>query len=278
MGATFPLVFDSTFGQNPDWLIDGEEITRQVSETVTNRTLQLEFRVTTSLLENKLRPLKSDEGKVDVVPTDDGGFRAVDRAGGDNTYQIDPPDKREPLRQGGEFHVARYEESLVSQAVGEWQVELELIRDRDRTDDGSVAQPVGGAAFPMVFDATFDRRSDAVWRFETPNGPFWTDRVDAAFVGTGEQGVRRFEITMRVTRDEAYAFETAYPRLGGGRVREIPDAPNVAVDDTADDAVTITIDAPGTGEVPDGDYLVTEWESTRLSEAYQEISMTVAQQ
>jgi hypothetical protein len=277
MGATFPLTFPATFEPQPSWWIDGEAITRQVDETATPRGLSLSWRVTSDLLESKLRPLKQDEGKVDVIGTDSGGHRAIDRANGSNTYVLTPPDKRQPLRQEATYHVDQFEETLISQDVGEWQVDVEFVRARDRTDDASVNQPVGGATFDAAFPMTFERRSPAGWGFTTPNGEFWTDRVSAELLGTGEGGVRRFELTMRLTFEEARAFETAYPRIGGGRVREVPDAPNVAVDDTTDGAVTIGVDAPGTNDVPDGEYVITEpWESTRLTEAYQEVSVVIA--
>jgi hypothetical protein len=235
----------------------------------------LTWRVTTSVLEQALRPLKPDEGKVDVLGTDDGGFVSVDRASGNNTYTLTPPPTREPLRQEAKFHVARYEEDLVSQTGDEWQVEIEFVRGADRGDTPTADQPVSGAAFPMTFDAVF-RVSPSAWGFTTPLGTLTSDRVDANVVGTGEGGVKRFNITARFTKSQAHVFEAAYARLGGGRVREVPDAANVAVDDTTDDAVTVEVDAPGSAEVPDGAYIVTRWESRRLTDAYQELDVTIA--
>jgi len=262
MGASFPLTFDAVFEPQAVWWIDGDPIPRQTSETATDRTLTLSWRVTTAKLESVLRPLKPDEGKVDTIGTDDGGYRSVDRAGGDNTYTLDPPDPRAPLRQATTtWHVNRYEEALISQAVGEWEVEIEFVRAENRTDTPSLSQS----------PATDE------WGITTRNGTIATGRVDADVLGTGEGAVERFEIETRLTFEQAHVFEAALARLGAARIRTIPDAPNVAVDDSTTDAATVTLDTPDSQTVvSDGDYLVTDWDSERITDAYQRVSMTVA--
>jgi len=114
------------------------------------------------------------------------------------------------------------------------------------------------------------------WGFDTPLGQVVSSRVDAEFLGLGEGGVERFELTVRFTKSQCHVYEAAYVRLGGVRVREIPDATNVAVDETSGDG-TVTIDSPNTSVVADSEYVITEWESERLNDAYQSLSMTVAQ-
>jgi hypothetical protein len=63
----------------------------------------------------------------------------------------------------------------------------------------------------------------------------------------------------------------------GVRVKSIPDAPNVVRDDTSSDTNTITVDAPDSQSVvSDGDYVVLEWETERLNDAFQEYTIEVA--
>jgi hypothetical protein len=160
------------------------------------------------------------------------------------------------------MHVARYEETLISQDVGEWQVEVEFQRDAERADTPSIS----------------DTPDADEWGFTTRYGTIATPRVSADLLGTGEGGVERYEVTARLTKAETQVFESALNRLGASRIREIPDAPNVAVDDSDDDAASVTIDAPDSQDtVSDGEYVVFEWESTRLSDAYQEVTFTVAE-
>lgn len=276
MGASFPWTFDQSFDPQPSWWIDGVPVNRIISEEATNRTLTLTWRVTTDTLTTTLRPLKTDEGKVETIGTDDGGFRAVDRSNGANTYTLTPPTRRLPLRQEQTVHVLRYEETLVSQDTDEWDVTVEFVRSEERTDTPTIDQPATGAAFAWTFSQAFERRTPATWGFDTPRGELSSDRVSADLLGTGEGGVKRFEVEARLTTAQTHAFEAAYARLGGGRVRTIPDAPNVAVDDTTDDAVTVDVNSPADAAVSSGAYVVAEWSSERLTDAFQNVSMTLA--
>lgn len=243
------------------WVLDNDSIGRVTGERATHQTLSLTTRVDSETLAATLRALKTDEGKVEVIGTDDGGYRAVDRANGGNSFILLAPIQRQPLRRGGTVHVARYEETLVSQDVGEWDVEIEFQHADERTDTPSLSE-------------TADANE---WGLETRYGTVATERVDADVVGTGEAGVERFELQIRLTFSQAHVFEAALNRLGAGRVREIPDAPNQAIDDSTDGAATVTVNAPdGQDTVADGAYVVQEWESTRLTDTYQEISVTIA--
>lgn len=244
-----------------NWLVDNQFVGEVTTEVKSVDTLSLITRATTDTVENNLRPLKSDEGQVDVLSSDDGGWTAVDRAGGKNTFTVTVPIRRQDLRQNGEYHVDRYKEDLVSQAVNEWSVELDLIEDANRTDTPSISESA----------------DNDEWGLKTRYGEIATGRVDARLLGTGEGGVKRFELTARLTFEQAHVFEAAVSLLNAVRIREIPDNTNLVVDDTDANANTLTIDAPDNQSiVSDGDYVVTDWQSTRLSDAYQSVEITIA--
>ena len=236
----------------------------------------LPARVRSTELLQTLRALKTDEGKVDILPKDDGGFVAIDRANGGNSFTLTPPVQRRPLRENGTVHVQRYEEDNVSQTGDDWSISVEFARDANREDTPSSSEaPQNGAVFDFAFPATF---GPSEWGITTRYGTIATERVTATEVsGTGEGGVQRFELTATLTFAQAHAFEAALSRLGAARIREIPDAPNVAVDDSSDDAATVTIDAPNSQDtVADGEYVVLAWQSERVSDAYQRVTLTVA--
>lgn len=275
MGATFDWVFPQTFEPQESWWVDGVPVPTAINETATARTLSLTFRVTSQDLLDTVRQLKPDEGKVDVLTVDDGGFSAIDRANGANSFTLTPPTARLPLRGEDTYHVNRYEETLVSQDIGEWTVDVEFIKSRNRTDSPTISETKSGAVFDWTFPQTFEERLG--WAFDTRYGQIATDRVDAEFLGTGSDGVERFELVARLSFEQAHVLEAAYSRLAGGRVKQIPDAPNVMVDETTDDAVTVTVNAPESqSTVADGAYVITEWESERLNDRFQSVAFTVA--
>jgi len=245
-----------------DWVLDGTPIELITDESATHSTLSLVIRSERQQLIDTLRPLKSDEGKVSVRGTNAGGYRAIERADGANTFEINAPVERTPLRPGIEtYHVDRYEESLVDPNLSEWDVELDLIPERNRTDTPSLSQT------PAADE----------WGIETRYGEIATGRVDAEFAGTGADGVDRFDLTVRLTFEQAHVFEAALSRLEGVRVRNIPDATNEPIDDTDDDANTVTIDAPdGQSVVDDGEYVVMEWSDSKITDAYQELSVVIS--
>ena len=296
-GATLGNATGGTLGESfAEYLLDGQLLPAYHTEVATHDSLTLGFRVTTRTLLKVLRQAKNDQNKVTVLQADDGGYAAVGRADGANTFTLTPPKVRRPLRQEGTYHVVRYEESLVSQTVEEWEVEIEFVPASNRTDQGSIGLQeqqafTGGDAGATLGNATGFTLGNSTgaslgntrvgvpqdwWGIDTRYGEIATDRVDAEFLGTGADGVERFEVTMRLTFDQAYVFETALARLDGVRVRSLVDATNAAVDDTATGANTVAIDSPTESVVENGDYVVMAWESTRINEAYQTVSMEIA--
>lgn len=257
--STFPWTFPQTFSGSPDWQIAGSSIGAPTTELATHRSLILGFRVSTSTLTTVFRPLKPNEGQLTILQTDSGGYRVIDRASGDNTFTLTPPARRDPLRYEGEYHVRRYEESLVSQAVNEWDIEIEFVPTENRSDSPSASA-----------SAAADE-----WGFQTRYGTLATPHVDAEFLGTGRDGVERFELVVRFGFDEAHVFEAALSHLEAARIRQIVDAPNEAVDDTNGDN-TLTLTTPSGSTVSDGEYLVTEFESRRLNDEWQEVTTRIA--
>lgn len=255
--SSFPLVFPFTF-TNTNWQLDGDSLTAPTTEVATHQSLVLGFRVSTSTLTSTFRPLKANEGQLSMLRTDGGGYRVVDRAGGDNTYTLSPPARRQPLRYEGEYHVRRYEESLVSQAVNEWDVEIEFVPSTNRADSPSASALIGANE----------------WGFNTRYGTLATPHVDAEFLGTGRGGAERFELLIRFGFDEAHVYEAALAQLEAARVRQIVDAPNKVVDDTGG-SNTITVTSPVGSEVPDGDYIALDFESERLNDGFQAVTTTI---
>ena len=258
-GATLGTEHGGTLGTAyEDWRLDGALVPTVITEAATHETLTLTWRVSTADLNEHLRPLKRDEEKVTVLPTDDGGFIALDRAGGENTYQLGPPNRRQPLRQSGEYHVLAYEETLVSQDVDEWDVEIEFVPAQNRSDEPS----------------RDESRGPAEWGFETRFGELAVERVSADVQGTGADGVEHVELVATLTHDQSHVLEAALSRLGGVRVQPIDDATNAIRDDAGTNTLGIT-PSDGADGVESGDYVAVEFESVRLNDDWQRVEMDV---
>jgi len=294
-GATLGGATGGTLGTAVDeWQIGTLVAADRIAETATPARLTLTFRVSRADLLSVFRPLKSDEGKYRVFADDSGGYRAVDTAGGANTYRLSPPASRRPLRRDVDIHIDRYEEELVETTGDEWDVTLELVPAASRSDIGRVGLPeqvpavesTGGtlgdaAGFTLGGEAGATLGTATTlpldwWGFESVNGTIATDRVDADVTGVGEGGVDRATLTLKLTFDQAYALETALAQNRGTRVRTIEDGTNRAVDETADGSNTLTITSPDEDTLPSGEYVVVEpFESTRLNDSWQVVELEI---
>lgn len=260
-GATLGENTGGTLGVAPShWWIDNQPIPISTDEESTHRTLTLSWRASTTVLVDRIRPAKTNEDQINTLTTDSGGFTSIDRAGGENTFELTPPAGREPLRQPGTYHVTRYEEDLVSQEVEEWDVEIDFVRARNRSDSPSI----------------MESRESGEWSIDTRHGTVATDRVDAEFLGTGSDGVERYELVLRLRFRQAHVLEAALSRLDGVRVRAVADGSNVIVDDSQDGANTVGVVSPTGRVVGSGEYVATGFESVRLNDAWQEVSLELA--
>jgi len=255
----FPLTFDAVFVEPARYAIDGTQVRRVTEELATADTLSLTWRVASADELATLRALQNDEGKVAILASDDGGHIAIDRAGGSNTVTLTPPQRRQPLRQERIAHVERYEESLVEQRTEVWTVEIDFVLGSDRTDEPSINET----------------KATNGWAFDTRYGTIATSRVDADVTATGEEGVTQVDLIARLTSAQAHVFEAAFARVRGSRVKTIPDAPNIVRDETGGD-MTVGVRTPSDQDaVSDGDYVVAEWESERITDAFQQFSVTL---
>ena len=279
------------------WNIDGQEIETETEEEATQKTLTLTFRVETQTLLEQLRELKTDEGQVETLELDDGGFISVDRAGGENTFAVTPPETRQPLRDETDYHVEAYEETLVSQSVSEWDVTLELVRSENRTDeptitiDEQVEQPetdtggtlgdesgftLGGLGGATLGNQQVTEIPADWWGIQSEYGTIATGRVDADFLGTGFGGVERFELRTRLTKDQTHVIESVLSRLGAVRVRDVADQQNLITDETPERLNTLEIDSPTPDILESGEYVALDFESVRLNDAFNELVIEIA--
>lgn len=283
-GATLGGGDGGTLGtENDEWLLEGEPLPEVIDEVATHRGVAFTFRASTQTLLDRLRKLKDDEDKVTVLVDDGGGYSSVERADGGNTFTLDPPERRRPLRRAGSAHVRSYEENLVSAEVGEWDVTVDFVHSGHRTDRPviTVDEQTTDDGIEVSFTVPGTLGTGSWWALSTRYDELRSSRVSADLVGTGEDGVERVELQATLSFEQAHMLEAALARLDGARVQSVPDAPNTPRDETADGGNTLTITPPD--DTPEnvisaGDHVVIggTFESTRLNDAWQNVSFEVA--
>jgi hypothetical protein len=246
-----------------DWRISGESIGNVRSETREYDKLELEFRVREQLLKEALRPLDRSSGRLSTADTSDGGFVVEDMAGGDNTYAVEPPVTRQPLRQPGDFVVEDYREDVADQQGNRYDVVLELHPDSPRDTDVGLSED--------------DTAGEWYMRFHT--GEISTPRVDAENTSSvSSDGTESRTLSMLLTAEQATVIEESATLLAAARTREVEDGTNVTEDNSPGNRNTVQIEPPA-GEadaVPGGEYVVVDWKSVEENADFQRFELVVS--
>lgn len=249
----------SLFAGFANWKIDGQSITSITDEIREWDGLTLTFQTDVSTVTNHLRALDGQAGKVELIERADGGFIAVDRADGDNTYAVSPPVQRQPLRVDGDFLVDEYDEEVSDQQGDHYEVTLQLIPDADRETTNALAETADAGE----------------WTFEFDTGTIATSRVSAELDAVGKNGTPGKRLTLILDNDQATVLEESASKLAAVRIREVPDGDNVAEDNSEGDTNTVTVSSPDTDTFPDGSYVVQEWETTMQNNDWQRVRIFV---
>jgi len=267
-GFTYGTVNGATYGTDDGglwgqpfrrWVLGKNPVAELIEETRTWDTLTLVFRSDRATVINQLRPLDSDAGKVEVLERSDGGFDAIDRADGRNTYQITPPAGRIPPRLAGDYLVDEYEEEVVDQQGKQFRVTVTLVPDQDRDTDSHYAEtPSGGD-----------------WKFDFSTGTIATPRVRADVGGGASKGTQAKRLRLILTDKQVQVLEESASLLNAVRIREVPDGANVAEDNSPGDQNTVTVASPNENVFESGEYVVDEWETVMQNDRFHKVTLTV---
>ena len=243
----------------PFWRVGGMQLREIVEETRSWDSLTLTFRADKQLVTNRLRPLDQEAGKLDILETADGGYIAVDRVDGANTYQLNPPTGRQPPRLAGTFLVNEYSEEVVDQQGGEYQATVTLVPDGPRTTDSGYTETVGSGE----------------WEFDFETGTIATRRVNAGVGSSASSGTRDKRLQLILTDMQVQVLEESATALNAARVREVPDGKNIAEDNSPGDRNTVAVASPNEDVFESGDYVVQSWETTMQNDDWHRVSVTL---
>jgi len=266
----------------PDWAIfPGPRIVEDTQEEVrTHDSLTITWRVTEELLVDVLRPQLSQSGKVDVVERIDGGFDAVPRASEANEIQLQPATGREDIRPIRTYYVDDYEETPRGTGAGEWEVEVELIPEKEKAHDNehgtfgseptlSADQTEHLGQFQLGAEDIGADDSD-FWYFQFDFGDVLSRRVSADVERSPNDTIPGATLNIVVLKDEARVIEENAGKLGAKYLREVPDGEDLLEDTSNGNRNTVTISPPdvGTNTLEPGDYLIDSFETTWNQVAY----------
>ena len=237
----------------PRWVINGNQLYELQEEVRTWQNLILTFRAQKEIVKDRFRPLFSDAGQVDVIESIDGGFDAVDRAGGDNEFDVQSPFGREQVRPVEQLYLEDYSEAAVGRDGDFWEVEMELVADQEKLYDNVYG----------TFDGSLPNEEPAVnqWYFEFEEGSFNTSRVTADVDRSHSGSIEEAELEIFLLTEEVRILEENLGLLAATNLREVPDGKNVMVDESSGSRNTVVIDSPADAEdVVEGTFVVDEWE------------------
>jgi len=252
--------FGSASSVVPNWLFGDSQIPGLVEETAEHDSLTLVFAADRALFESRLRPLSAESGEVDVVGDSSGSFTAYDRAGGDNTYQLEPPDARNPPNAPGKYLVADFESEVRDQAAEEYLATVELVPGASRTQTGTV-------------DGSGGR-----WTLSFETGTVSTDRVSSDVSEQARKSQSGVVLTAVLNGEECRALEESASALGAVRYRSVPDGDEVVEDNSDGSRNTVEIDPPADAPLEPGDYVVLGWTRTALNDDFYEAEMELARE
>lgn len=247
----------------PNWRINGDQVKEFIDETRDWQQLELTFRAPEDVAANSLRPLDQSTGKYETVEMPDGSYKIIERAASGNEVTVEPPENRDDLRTVNEFVVDDYEEEMSDQDSTVYIVDLSLA--------GTGPKESTGDHGTVSADST-------EYHFAFADGEVATRRVEREVSrgGISVEGARQLSVVL--TEAETIVLEESLNRQGGVRIREVPDAPNIVEDTTADGRNTVTITPPSGESDPEiaaDDYAVLEWETNLINDQRFQVSLTV---
>lgn len=241
----------------PNWRVGARQVSTLVEEARTWQELNLSFRASEATTRDVLRPMDAESGKLSVVADADGGYTTIDRAGGSNTYTLRPPTARDPPRRGDDYLVKEYEEEMADQQGGIYRVTLRMVADEERNTTSSLSESASGSQ----------------WEFAFHTGTIATKRVHQEIQGAASKGKTGKQLTLTLTPEQVKVLEESASHLNAVRIREVPDGPNLAEDNTSNDRNTVTVTSPDPDVFASGDYRVSEWETSWRNEDFYRVAL-----
>ena len=239
-----------------EWVVNGQPY-RVVETTLTPTELTLGIRAREQAERAGLDTLDDNAGAVGTRERADGTVDGLDTSGGDNTFEVIPPVRHQPERVTRDWHVDDVSRERTSADTQATRATLSLINAATRDSVTGYTDPADSTA----------------WTFEFAGGTIVTPRVSEIR--------QQATTTLRLVLEPAQAelFETVTAASAGAVTTTVPDGETFARDTTPGDRQTVTITPPSGASdpaIPQGDYVVTGWESEGADGGAYRVRMDIA--
>lgn len=255
-------VSDFRFGEGTvmtleTWQLDNSDLGELISEERKWQELKLKIRTQDP---STAREMRDKAGQLEIISKADGSYKAVDRAGGLNTFDLFPPSGRTDVRTNQKYLAQNYNESVIDQQGNVYEVSLSLVAENPKTksaDQGTVS------------------RGSGEWEFAFDAGEFATTRVRHNVAQVGEGGVEGVKMDMGLEANETVILEESLRRLNGATIRKVPDGENIVEDESKGSVCTVTVTPPNaaSGDFTSGEYVVNEYKTKWLNEAFYRVNL-----
>lgn len=246
-----------------NWTVDGTSLGKRLSEIRTWDSLELVFRYEKEETQNVIEQIRDISGKGSLKELTFGGFRSVDVGGGDNLFKLEAPEDEQNVRPVNEWYVDDYSIELVDRVGEVFQLELDLIPEREKDIEGD---------FGTLdrFDPPEDDPDPNKFEFDFEYGRLVTRRVSVETTETPDGSIDVEEIQLVLFPDEVRLVEENLAKQNAVYSRNVPDGTDVLKDESRDERQTVSIVPPdGRDEpIPEDVYIVTFWETEWNGKSY----------
>lgn len=245
-----------------DYTIEGDAVGPLVDETRNWQELVLTFRADEATRNNTLKPLDSAAGEYDIIEENGGDYTVEDRSNGSAAVSLTPPASRQPPRSKTSFYLDDYSETMKGVRGEAYEVELSLVADGSKASGSHGTTSAGSAE----------------WHFAFADGEIATHRVRGEVQKGGSSVGRKTTLTLTLQNSEVAVVEDSLNRQAATRIREVPDAANVAEDQNDNSRNTVTVTSPS-GKDPNevvietGTYVVVNWETQLINDAWSKMEI-----
>ena len=246
------------------WAINAQFPIPATEEIRTHDELSLTMRAKKQQVTDVLRPLfDASSGEVDVITKSGGSFEAFDTSQSGNQFTITPAHRQRPTRIPRDYLVDGYDEQIVDQEGGEYEVTVDFIPERTREPDEEYEGRDEADHQPI-----FEERQEGEWQFVLNHGTIATKSITKDI----ERGDDEIDLTMIMDSKQTQTFEESASYVEGITEREIPDGDNKWDDDSPNNRNTAYIVPPeeSEGVFDEGNYRITGWTTRRINyESYE---------